>query len=407
MSPTSSAGGTVTARSVRNRIPDPVLTTLPLGIVVRAGRVEVVEAHAPGRLRLLDPLAGRREGVARLDVDREQLGRHDRGRGLRIRRRGGGAGHDPQRLGPMVPSRGAITAVAVGRYRNAAAPPTTTASATTASADDERRPTDRRAERPTDRLRPERRRDGPLRWPGCLPRRALPGSRRAPDRPASVLPGRRGRPRSSAGRRGRCRVDGACCHPGARGRGAGGRRTSRGRTGGRPTGGRRPGDAADAANAPAAAAAPAPGRSLPDARPFGCGVATVSLTRIPSASSSSPIGAAASGPASPVATPEAAAAAKAPASASVPERSSSNEDSYSPTVAKIGRPADAASARVAPSPATIESRLPLVSASRARRRKLMREVATREPYGSTTATRLPSADRMRAAAEVISSSMSR
>ena len=37
----------------------------------------------------------------------------------------------------------------------------------------------------------------------------------------------------------------------------------------------------------------------------------------------------------------------------------------------------------------------------------MREVATREPYGSTTATRLPSADRMRAAAEVISSSMSR
>ena len=177
-----------------------------------------------------------------------------------------------------------------------------------------------------------------------------------------------------------------------------------------------PAAAADAANAPAAAAAPAAdrplsgavsGRSLPDAGPFAFGVATVSLTRVPSASSSPPTGAAASGPASPVATPEAAAAAKAPASASVPERSSSNEDSYSPTVAKIGRPADAASARVAPSPATIESRLPLVSASRARRRKLMREVATREPYGSTTATRLPSADRMRAAAEVISSSMSR
>ena len=151
----------------------------------------------------------------------------------------------------------------------------------------------------------------------------------------------------------------------------------------------------------------ASGRSLSGARAFDLGVATVSLTRVPSVKSSSPMAASSSGPSAPDATPEATAPARSPASPSVPERSSSNEDSYSPTVAKIGRPADAASARVAPSPATIESRLPLVSASRARRRKLMREVATREPYGSTTATRLPSDDRMRAAAEVISSSMSR
>ena len=37
----------------------------------------------------------------------------------------------------------------------------------------------------------------------------------------------------------------------------------------------------------------------------------------------------------------------------------------------------------------------------------VKDVATREPYGSTTATRLPSAARIRAAADVISSSMSR
>ena len=94
--------------------------------VVRAGRVEVVEPHAPGRLGLLDPLAGGREGVAGLDIDREQLG--------------------PARPGAWPPHRapwrwcwprsaatrgrwslraGAMTAVAVGRYRNAAAPPTT------------------------------------------------------------------------------------------------------------------------------------------------------------------------------------------------------------------------------------------------------------------------------------------
>ena len=48
-----------------------------------------------------------------------------------------------------------------------------------------------------------------------------------------------------------------------------------------------------------------------------------------------------------------------------------------------------------------------VIASRASSRKLIRDVATREPYGSTIATRRDSASRMRAAAEVISSSTSR
>ena len=79
-----------------------------------------------------------------------------------------------------------------------------------------------------------------------------------------------------------------------------------------------------------------------------------------------------------------------------------------PTVAKIGNPADAASARVAR--VTGHDRQPLAVglASRASSRKLMRDVATREPCGRTTATRVAlGTPRMRAAAEVISSSTSR
>ncbi len=56
-----------------------------------------------------------------------------------------------------------------------------------------------------------------------------------------------------------------------------------------------------------------------------------------------------------------------------------SDDSYSATVAKTGSPAEAASARVAASPAMIDSRFSWVMASRARSRKLMRDVATREP----------------------------
>ena len=90
-----------------------------------------------------------------------------------------------------------------------------------------------------------------------------------------------------------------------------------------------------------------------------------------------------------------------------PARSPSSSDpSYSATLANTGSPADAASARVAPSGATIERRFSWISASRARSRKLIRDVATFEPYGRTSTTRLPSARRMRAAADVISSSTS-
>ena len=56
-------------------------------------------------------------------------------------------------------------------------------------------------------------------------------------------------------------------------------------------------------------------------------------------------------------------------------------DSYSATDAKTASPAEAARARVAGSPVTIDSRLSWVSASRDRSRKLIRDVATREPYG--------------------------
>jgi len=109
--------------------------------------------------------------------------------------------------------------------------------------------------------------------------------------------------------------------------------------------------------------------------------------------------------------PAPAAAAGATTGTAVPGRASSSkpatDDSYSETEAKTGNPADAASARVAGSPDTIESRFSCSRASRVSNRKLIREVATREPYGRTTASCVASAPRMRAAAEVISSSTSR
>jgi hypothetical protein len=48
-----------------------------------------------------------------------------------------------------------------------------------------------------------------------------------------------------------------------------------------------------------------------------------------------------------------------------------------------------------------------MTASRDRRRKFIREVAIRDPYGTTRATLVPAAVRIRDAAEVISSSTSR
>jgi hypothetical protein len=53
--------------------------------------------------------------------------------------------------------------------------------------------------------------------------------------------------------------------------------------------------------------------------------------------------------------------------------------SHSATLAKTGRPAEAARARVAGSVATIDRRRLLTSASRDRRRKFIRDVAIREP----------------------------
>ncbi|MEJ7697726.1 MAG: hypothetical protein WKF78_14180 [Candidatus Limnocylindrales bacterium] len=55
----------------------------------------------------------------------------------------------------------------------------------------------------------------------------------------------------------------------------------------------------------------------------------------------------------------------------------------------------------------MDKRFSWVSASRASNRKLIREVARRDPYGNTTATRGSALLRMRAAADVISSSTSR
>ena len=82
-------------------------------------------------------------------------------------------------------------------------------------------------------------------------------------------------------------------------------------------------------------------------------------------------------------------------------------DSYSGTVANTGSPADAASARVAGSPATIDSLRLLMTASRDSSRKFIRDVEIREPYGTTRATLVESEERIREAADVISSSTSR
>ncbi len=73
----------------------------------------------------------------------------------------------------------------------------------------------------------------------------------------------------------------------------------------------------------------------------------------------------------------------------------------------VANPADAASARAEASFVTTSSRLLRLSASRARSRKLIRDVASREPSGRTRAIRSSGSARIRAAADVISSSTSR
>jgi hypothetical protein len=79
----------------------------------------------------------------------------------------------------------------------------------------------------------------------------------------------------------------------------------------------------------------------------------------------------------------------------------------SATEAKTGKPAEAASAREAASPDTIDSRRLLTSASRESSRKFIRDVAIRDPLGTTKATRVAAEERIRCAADVISSSTSR
>ncbi len=93
--------------------------------------------------------------------------------------------------------------------------------------------------------------------------------------------------------------------------------------------------------------------------------------------------------------------------ASGPPSAALRASPYSTTEAKTGNPADAARARVDASGATIARRRLRDDASRARRRKLIRLVAIRDPAGRTRAMSTSSAVRIRDAAEVISSSMSR
>jgi len=118
-------------------------------------------------------------------------------------------------------------------------------------------------------------------------------------------------------------------------------------------------------------------------------------------------------PALPAASPAAAPAAPAPATrptepvARIPDSPLDRAASNSATDAKTASPADAASARVAGSAAMIDSRFSWPRASRESNRKLIREVATRDPKGSTRATWSASSDRIRDAAEVSSSSTSR
>ena len=153
---------------------------------------------------------------------------------------------------------------------------------------------------------------------------------------------------------------------GARGRGSGRRAVG-------------PGRAVAAAAAAPAGTAPAPTVAAGVDR--GSSVRGVVAAPVPVAARTGhpPRGAAAAaGPASPASAADRVGT-TAPAAAAAQSPPSLARFLVLPTVLNTGNPADAASARVAASPATIDSRFSLVMASRASRRKLMREVATREP----------------------------
>ena len=383
--PTSSARGTVTERLVRNLTPDWVLTMLPRGIVLVAvkslfrNRTVPVDSDSSTRL----PVTGK-VWVASTSTSVVTAGT--------VLATGSGSvavglAMILSATGPIAVSRGAMVAVAVGKSRYAPTPPTTTANASTPA------PT-----RSGVRSRPSR-------------NERSPGAGRTRD-PATRIGGvGSGSTGVSATTRAAGTAAGArcACCSGADGTAA-------------VTGV----DPATAAAAPAAAA-PAAAVGVSSVTGVTTDVIVSSpvvvaprglrppaprvdrVAEVPAAAPATPAAAApaaaAPATAAPVAVPVAASFAS--SSPVLEARSSAIDDSYSATVAKIGMPADAARARVAASPAMIDSRLPFSVASRASRRKLIRDVETRDPFGSTIAMRVPSEPRTRAAAVVISSSTSR
>ena len=353
--------------------PDPAgrADDAPAGDRVGRREVDVPESHGALRRGLLDPLAGRRERVGGARLDGEDLGRH--GAGLDVRLRWcAGVGDD----GELDRAEGLGLGRDDDRRRTAGTgtprrSPTSRARPRTAETDDERRP----------RLAP---RDGVTdtvarRTARCRSRR--PGLRT--DAPRAVAA-------RGADRRGG-RQSAAAVAAVAR----------------RPP---RPARPSRARSAAAATGVPVPARPPRPASPRRAGRGSAvrpgrrRRTRPAPPAPAAALAAAASWPCG-----------RPPPKPARPRRSDprrtarggGSEASYSWTVAKTGRPADAARARVAESPAMTDRRFSWVSASRARSRKLIRDVATREPYGSTTATRPDSTARTRAAAEVISSSTSR
>ena len=169
---------------------------------------------------------------------------------------------------------------------------------------------------------------------------------------------------------------------------------------------------------PTAVLAGAEAGSVVSATPARPTAATVSLAARPTAAApAAAVAAPASAATAPrpgrvaaVARPDGSAAPESRAAASTAPASSAGRAiaaSYSGTVPKTGSPADAASERAAASPETIDSRRLLTTASRESSRKFIRDVAIRDPYGTTSATFVPGAFRIRDAADVISSSTSR
>ena len=135
-SPTSSARGTVTARSVRNRTPPSVLTMLPLGTVLVAVKSLLMKRTVPcavassTRVPVTSKVWLTSTGTSVLVAGTVfATGSGSVAVGLATIRNA---------TGPMAVSRGAMTAVAVGRNRYAPTPPTTQCQREHADADEQR-----------------------------------------------------------------------------------------------------------------------------------------------------------------------------------------------------------------------------------------------------------------------------